>query len=1089
MGKRFWAAVLLLTLGLGWFPAPSGYAQEETGKAFYVATDGSDYNTGGINDPFRTLEAARNAIRVLKEGEGLPAGGVTVYIREGTYPRSESFELTEADSGTADSPIVYRAYPGETVQLSGGANLDRTGFQPVDDPDVLKRIIDPAARGKVVQFDLAAAGLADYGQISRHGYWKASDISLLAPMQLYIGGQGMTLARWPNAGTVQMGDIVDPGPTVNDPDLQTRGGTFKYAYDRPLFWKQADEIWLDGIFGYSWEWSYNKIASIDTDKKTITLQYGEMSGIQKNWYPDFHFAENLLEEIDAPGEYYIDRAKGLLYLFPNADFRTGNGEITVTTLNKPMIATNGASYIRFEELQLAYGRDTAAVLIGGSHVTISHCDISNFAGGAVFVNVPSKAMEPVADNLLNGHDHLIDSTHIHHIGALAVTLNGGNAATLEPGNNRVANSHIHDFAFYNKAYNPGVVLRGVGNQAVGNEIHDAPHPGILIFGNDHLVEYNNIYDVCKLFSDLGAIYMNAGATPQERGTVVRRNYFHHIGENKPGVEGVYPDNLTMGLTIEQNVFYKMGNAAIKNNAGAYIKATNNLFIDAYVPFDNQEMFLGDAPGNKIDEAYMPQWKKLFQDNGDFIGTPYLAKYPELARFFQENRYYPDTNDFQNNVVYNPTLQHSSEVNAQGARDVLNLLNSAGNWVTDQDPGFENLAAGDLRLRKDAAVFSRIPGFVDIPFEQIGTQGKVGVTHAPDAVQLTGLAFPYAKITIELGQTLPVRAAPIPWNADLGAVTYESSDPAIAKVDGNGGIQALAPGVAVIRAQSAANPALSDELEVTVTDEILEPVTGIELSPAALTLEPGERSPLAATVLPPAASNKNVKWMSSNPKVAIVDQAGLVTALKPGSATLTAVSAENDKIKAQSTVTVRAWPNYPVQTLNKAIKDQKGWTKSDAVDFRKGNVRIAGQGVFGYEAQKFGSALLKFNAKFGAYDGGWYGFALRSDRTGDPTWVNGNKGYLIVIKEDQIEFQAWKPGQKMVRIIPNDAFQGGREYEIEIGVIRSAGGERFILKSGSRVILNEWDADANNPIAAEGYFNVYNYGGKTGAIELIPAKNK
>ncbi|UVI29386.1 Ig-like domain-containing protein [Paenibacillus spongiae] len=1262
MSKRYWAAIWLAGLLLGWLPAPNGYAQEvTTAKTFYVAPNGSDSNSGGPGDPFRTLEAARDAIRSLKGVSGLPAGGVNVYLREGTYPRSESFELTEEDSGTADSPVVYRAYPGETVRLSGGTDLDRAGFQAVTDPAVLQRIVDPDARGKIVRFDLAANGLTDYGQLSRHGYWKASDISQLPPMQLYVDGQGMTLARWPNNGTVQMGDIVDPGPTVDDPDLQTRGGTFKYEYDRPRYWTQADDIWLDGIFGYSWEWSYNKIASIDTGNRTIKLQYGEMSGIQKNWYPDFHFAENLLEEIDAPGEYYIDRTTGVLYLLPNAAFLTGHGDITVTTLKKPMITTIGASHIRFEELVMEYGRDTAAVIIGGSSVTISHCDIANFTGGAVFVNVASRFMAPVADSELDGVDHSIDSTDIHHIGALAVTLNGGDAAALTPGNNRVTNSHIHDFAYYNRAYNPGVVLRGVGNKAVGNEIHDAPHPGILIFGNDHLVEYNNVYDICKMFSDLGAIYMNAGATPQERGTVVRRNYFHHIGEHKPGVEGVYPDNLTMGLTIEQNIFYKMGNAAIKSNAGSYIAADNNLFIDTYVPYDNQEMFMGNQPGNKIDTDYMPQWQAVFDRYNDFVGTPYLTKYPELASFFEENRYYPDSNGFTNNVIYNPTVQRSAEVNSEGARDVRNLLNYAGNWVTAQDPGFENLAAGDLRLREDAPVFSQIPGFAKIPFELIGTQGKVGISHTPDTVDLVDVEFPYAGITMELGETAAVKAEAIPWNATNPTVIYSSSNPAVAAVDADGNVQALAPGTAVITAQSDADPDLTDECEVTVvggdgvmhftdfesggngwpvdantsieadsegnhwyrlvgganaqsprdfTDYVLEyklktpasmpvganflmyernetngsgyvfykktaagslwalydskwqtlaevdltqddlqpdrvyaiklvvqganvtlyvdgdlrlqganpshspsgkvgfyvegftdmqvddvkfslvrePVTGVELDQSAMSLEMGERRQLKANVLPQEASNRKVRWVSSDSAVVSVDDAGMVTAHQPGSALIAAVSDENDGVKAESAVTVLPWPDYAIQSLDMAIKDKKRWTDSDALDFHKGNIRIAGDSVYGYEGQKFGSVLLRFNAKLGAFDGGWYGFALRSDRTGDPTWVNGNKGYLVVIKEDQIEFQTWKPGQKMVRIIPNDAFEAGREYKIEIGVIRSSAGDRFILKSGSRVILNESDADPNNPIAAEGYFNVYNYAGAN-EIELMPAKAK
>ncbi|MFD2880197.1 right-handed parallel beta-helix repeat-containing protein [Paenibacillus rhizoplanae] len=354
---------------------------------------------------------------------------------------------------------------------------------------------------------------------------------------------------------------VRPGRTRTGKCIRA-GGTFTYTYDRPQYWTQADDIWLDGIFGYSWEWSYNKIASIDTAAKSITLRYGEMSGIFKNWYPDFHFAQNLLEEIDMPGEYYIDRPAGKLYFLPNAEFAAANPDIEVTMLKSPMINALNASYIDFSELILENGRDSAAVFMGGSHMRILNSEIRNFTNSGVLVNTQSRFYYNNFEGA-PGTDHAIISSHIHHIGGTAVTLTGGNKTTLAPGNNVVENSHIHDFAYYHKAYNPGVLLSGVGNRMSNNELHDAPHPGVLIFGNDHTVEYNEIYDVCTTFSDLGAIYMNAGEQPHERGTVIRRNYFHNIGESKAGVEGVYPDNFTMGLTIDENIFYKMGNSAIK----------------------------------------------------------------------------------------------------------------------------------------------------------------------------------------------------------------------------------------------------------------------------------------------------------------------------------------------------------------------------------------------------------------------------------------------------------------------------------------------------------------------------------------------
>lgn len=1248
-----WLIVCMLLTGM-----PFSIAQAEAaGEAvLFVSPNGNDSNSGAEDEPLRTLEGARDAIRALKSGGGLPEGGVTVYLREGVYERNTAFELSDEDSGTEDAPIVYRSYPGETVRLTGGKELERESFVPVTDEDVLQRMIDEEARGKVLQVNLAELGVTDYGQISRHGYWKANDVSLVPPMELYVGGQGMTLARWPNEGTVQMGEIIDPGPTVKDADLQLRGGTFEYKYDRPRFWTQAEDIWLDGIFGYSWEWSYNKVKSIDTENKTITLEYGEMSGLLKNWYPDFHFAQNLLEELDAPGEYYIDRTRGILYLMPNAEFKNGQGEITVTMIKEPMIRTVGASYIRFEELSLEYGRDTAAVILGGSHVVIANSDISNFTNGGVLINSPGRYAYDGIEGNLDGHHHAVISSHIRHVGGTAVTLHGGDKETLAPGNNRVENTHIHDFAYYHKAYNPGVLFSGVGNQAIGNEIHDAPHPGIIVYGNDHQIEYNNIYDICKDFQDLGAIYMNAGMDPDERGTIIRYNYFHHIGENLHGVEGVYPDNMTMGLTIEGNIFYKMGNSAIKSGTGSYIYAGNNIFVDTYVPYENYEMFMSKEPGNRVDRDYMPVWLELFEQYNIFVGTPYAEKYPELLTFFEEDRYFPTTNTFENNVIYNPTLTRSNQTNEHGARDIYNLMNYSHNWVADADPGFVDLAAGDFRLKPDAEVYDRIPDFEAIPFEQIGTQGKVGASHNPDTIAVSGVYLPTPNLTMGIGKTVPLRAEVVPWNATNTEVTYSSSDESIATVDASGNVTGHLPGAAVITAVSAENPELTDESvvvvtegdgimhftdfeyggngwlidanhmiaedeegnhwyrivnganaqhprlfsdyvldyrlktpetlpdgavlimydrngekgsgyvryrhsengsswiiynaqwqtlkEVTVEGGFLEPNTiydvrmavqgssisvyvndelviqgenpahslsgmvgfyaegfsylefddvtfslprvpasAIQLDRQELAMEPGERVRLTATVSPPDASDKKAVWSSGNAEVADVDDNGTVRAIKPGTAVITAESRDNPDVKTTATVTVSASPDYPILRPGNSFIDTEQWTESDAVQAAEGSVRLFGDGVYGYDGEKFGSGLIRFKAKIDDFNSGWYGFALRSDRTGDPTWVGANKGYLVVIKEDQIEFQSWKPGQTMVDIIPNTAVLAGQEHNIDIGVIEAEGGRRFVMKVNGETVLNVLDTDPANPIQAEGYLNVYNYAKEGNAIEL------
>ncbi|SIO28868.1 Ig-like domain-containing protein [Agromyces cerinus] len=1248
--KRFLSTVVLvclLAMGVQ-TAAHAAPTAEEPGATVFIAPDGDDANDGTEAHPLATLEGARDAIRELKEQEGLPSGGVSVLLREGTYARTASFELGEQDSGSAEAPITYRSYPGETARLSGGLELDRDGFAPVTDDAVLGRIVDESARGKVLQFDLEAQGITDFGELSRHGYWKANDVSTVPPMELYVAGEGMTLARWPNAGTVRMDEILDVGPTEKDPDLQERGGTFSYTYDRPQYWGAADDVWLDGIFGYSWEWSYNKIESIDTEAKTITLRYGEMSGLMKTWFEDFHFAQNLLEELDAPGEYYIDRATGVLYFMPNAAFATTDADVTATMLKEPMIRTTDASHITFDELVMEYGRANAAVILGGSNVTVANSDVQNFADGGVLINSPGRYTYDGIPVNRGGVDHAVLDSHLRHIGGVPVVLQGGDKTTLAPGRNRVENSHIHDFAYYHKAYNPGVMFDGVGNVARGNEIHDAPHPGIIVHGNDHLIEGNEIYDICKTFQDLGAIYMNAGATPQQRGTVIRGNYFHDTGVGRLGVEGIYPDNLTMGLTIEDNIFVRMGNAAIKSGSGDHITARNNIFVDAHVPYDNYEMWMGDEPGNKVDTAYMPGWLDLFEANNGFVDTPYGEKYPELLTFFEENHYFPANNVFEQNLSWNPTIARSSQVNEHGARDVKNLMNYADNWVTTEDPGFVDWAAGDFRLTEDAAVFDHIPGFTAIPFEEIGTQGKVGHPVSPDSIALEALHLPGEQFTIDLGKTASFVAAAVPWNATNREVSYASSDPAVATIDAAGLITALAPGETTVTVVSAENPAITDEALVVVadgdgvmhftdfesggngwltdpnrsivedasgdrvyrivngansqlsrefSDYVLEyevttpavvpegavmlvydrtganpggyvryrhseagsnwtiynahwgtvkeitlpagaglapgtsydvrmavqstsiqvfvdgelmieganpnpsasgkvgfyvekfasldfddvkfsivavPVTDIALDSNELTLEPGESRQLGVTVTPSDATNAQLDWSSDAADVATVDESGKIRAVASGTATITATSRAHPGITATVAVEVQETV-HPVIDLGDQLADAAHWPASEAVDFDEGSIRISGEGVYGYDGETFGDGLLRFQATFGEFEGGWYGFSARSDRPGDPAWVNGNKGYLVVIKEDQIEFQSWTPAQTMMDVIPNTAIEPNTEHEIEFGAVAVEGGTRLVLRVDGVTVWSGLDTRAENPIADAGYLNVYHYG--------------
>ena len=110
-------------------------ASQSAAATFFVATNGSNANPGTEANPFATLERARDVIRQHRSSGSLPAGGITVEVRGGTYERSQPFELTERDSGTENAPVVYRARKGESVRFTGGRVV--TGWKQVTDAAVL----------------------------------------------------------------------------------------------------------------------------------------------------------------------------------------------------------------------------------------------------------------------------------------------------------------------------------------------------------------------------------------------------------------------------------------------------------------------------------------------------------------------------------------------------------------------------------------------------------------------------------------------------------------------------------------------------------------------------------------------------------------------------------------------------------------------------------------------------------------------------------------------------------------------------------------------------------------------------------------
>ena len=702
--------------------APAFANPPTSSNEIFVSPTGSNGGSGTEASPYQTLEKARAVIRSMNARHALPKGGVTVTMRGGDYPRDTSFELTQQDSGTADSPITYRAYPGEDVRLQGGQELNGNSFTPAGTTGAGARL-RPDVRSKIMQFDLGAAGITNIGDIMQTGYGLPPGDE---PSEIFFNGAPMTMARYPNAGTfVKTGAVSNPGGNprqVLDGKVTSRpldpvyslGATFAYADKRPESWASTDDVWMYGY--WYWDWADGNLAinSVNAANGTISTknasQYTVRSGQRYYYY-------NVPEELDAPGEYYIDRTANMLYFMPPASLKGATVDLSLMTA--PVVKIDGASYVTFSGIKVENGRGDGISITSGSHNRVENSTISNLGGWGARIE--------------GGVDNIVRDSEITRTGHGGVFVGGGDRPTLTRANNAATGNSIHDFSRLALTYNPGIMLSGVGNAATDNHVFNAPHQAIAFEGNDHLIEYNEVNDVVQSTADSGAIYTvrNWGWT----GTVIRYNYIHDIGgANAPShdQEGIYLDDLTSGITVVSNVLVNVPRAFLIGG-GRNNTIENNLVINSPSGLSLDARGTNWASGHCAPGGDMA----LSLQAMPYQQEPWASHYPWLVGILGDQPCIPKNNSVQRNVFSNSAAP-SIDKQAVATGTVTN------NWTTTDDLHFVNQVDGDLTLAADSPVFTKVPGFAPLPFDRmrkttqepldIGLTGWSGVGH-PSTVQV------------------------------------------------------------------------------------------------------------------------------------------------------------------------------------------------------------------------------------------------------------------------------------------------------------------------------------------------------------------
>ena len=384
--KKILSALLAFCMLIGCFSLP--VAASENHISIFVK-NGVQGGNGSFDLPFGTFNEARDYIRKLKGNGKYPEGGVTVYFREGTFLLSDAIELDENDSGTETGPVVYRPWKDESVSFVGGAEIPIKDFKSVTNTSILNRL-HPGAKDKIVHVNLKDYGVTEYGSLSPYGNLLSIYNLVEFPYnssgqnELFFDGKRMTAARWPNEGEATIDKVLSTGTVmqtwrddlpefpegwvpkeeriiseVEGPKFTMKDPLNEKPWNR---WTEAKDPVLYGRL--MWEWSDEGIPISIKSDGVITSDFPVAYGVKSLAH---FYIWNLLEELDLPGEWYLDRESGELYFYPISDV---NGNVLLSLLDKSIINIKNATHISFKNFRLEASKEHGINIVKSSNITV-----------------------------------------------------------------------------------------------------------------------------------------------------------------------------------------------------------------------------------------------------------------------------------------------------------------------------------------------------------------------------------------------------------------------------------------------------------------------------------------------------------------------------------------------------------------------------------------------------------------------------------------------------------------------------------------------------------------------------------------------
>jgi hypothetical protein len=484
------------------------------------------------------------------------------------------------DSGTEEAPIVYRAFQGEQPVLIGGRSI--AGFT--------------GHKGAILMADVGSQGFQG-----------------VRFRQLFFNGKRQIPARYPNYDPADpwMGGwaYVDGKPkpaiwAVDGPEDSKR--TFPFKPSDARTWAHPEDGWVLISPKHEWDYAIRAIASVDAPARTITLAADCNYTIRPT---DPYVVMGLFEELDAPGEWYLDPRTERLYFWPPEPLR--DQPVYAPTTDR-VVQLREVSHVSLLGFTIECAEQSAVDMDGATDCRVLGCTVRNVgseAGSAIQVRRSANVV--------------IEGCDVYDVGASGISLDGGDVTSRKPAGNRAENNHVFNVGTIHRTIaTVGITTGGCGNRICRNTIHHTAASAAGFSGTDHLVELNHMHHTSLGIADNGVIHPGSLDLLTGHGCVIRHNFLHDpVGVSRdrgagkwrsPSYTwGVYLDWCPLGMTVEGNIIARCPRAGIHVHDGRHNRIENNIVVDCGLAQIELNGWTTATPfwSRKVD-GWVEQWRSV-----------------------------------------------------------------------------------------------------------------------------------------------------------------------------------------------------------------------------------------------------------------------------------------------------------------------------------------------------------------------------------------------------------------------------------------------------------------------------------------------